>query len=66
MMFDIQLGDTVITKKNHPCGSNKWECVRTGADIKLKCLTCGRIIMLDRAECIKRTKMIIKADETNE
>lgn len=61
-MFDIALGDTVITRKNHPCGSNKWTCVRVGADIKLKCLTCGRIIMLDREECQKRTKNIIKAD----
>ena len=61
-MFNIDLGDTVITRKNHPCGSNKWKCVRTGADIKLKCLNCGRIIMLDREECQKRTKNIIKAD----
>lgn len=61
-MFDIALGDTVITKKEHPCGSNSWKCVRCGADIKLKCLTCGRIIMLDREECMKRTKKIIKAE----
>lgn len=64
-MFDIHLGDTVITKKKHPCGSNTWECIRTGADIKLRCLTCGRIIMLDREDCIKRTKKIIKAEKTN-
>lgn len=61
-MFDITLGDTVITKKNHPCGGNNWQCVRCGADIKLKCLTCGRIIMLDREECMKRIKKIIKAE----
>lgn len=64
-MFEINLGDTVITKKSHPCGSTSWECVRTGADIKLKCQTCGRIIMLDREECRKRTKKIIKAEQTN-
>jgi len=62
-MFDIELNDTVITKKPHPCGGNKWQCVRTGADIKLKCLNCGRIIMLDREECQKRTKNLIKADK---
>ena len=62
-MFDIALGDTVVTKKNHPCGGDTWQCVRCGADIKLKCLTCGRIIMLDRADCMKRTKKIIKAEE---
>ena len=64
-MLDFQLGDTIITKKNHPCGSNSWECVRTGADIKLKCLKCGRIIMLDREECSKRTKKIIKVEKEN-
>lgn len=40
------LGDIVETKKTHPCGGNKWEVVRTGADYKLKCLTCGRLVML--------------------
>ena len=62
-MFDIALGDTVVSKKNHPCGGNICQCVRCGADIKLKCLTCGRIIMLDREDCMKRTKKIIKAEE---
>ena len=61
-MFQIHLGDTVITRKNHPCGGNRWECVRTGADVKLKCLTCGRIIMLDREECRKRAKTILPAE----
>ena len=63
-MFNIGLGDTVITRKSHPCGSNAWRCTRTGADIKLQFLKCGRIIMLDREECKKRTKNIIKAEDT--
>lgn len=62
-MFSINLGDTVITRKAHPCGGNRWQCVRTGADIKLQCLTCGRIIMLDRVECEKRVKTILKAED---
>ena len=62
-MFEIGLGDTVITKKSHPCGGFEWECVRTGADIKLKCKTCGHVVMLDREECRKRTKSIIKAGD---
>lgn len=62
-MFSIAIGDTVITRKAHPCGGNRWKCVRTGADIKLQCLTCGRIIMLDRVECEKRVKTILKAED---
>ena len=32
----INIGDTVITKKPHPCGQNSWTVIRTGADVKLK------------------------------
>lgn len=39
------LGDHVIMKKGHPCGSNDWEIVRLGADIKIKCTGCGRLIL---------------------
>lgn len=51
-----QVKDIVITKKNHPCGGNRWEILRTGSDIKLKCLTCGRIVMLDLESFKKRVK----------
>lgn len=62
-MLDISIGDTILTKKPHPCGNNQWLVTRTGADIKLKCMKCGRIVMLDRADCERRTKKLIKANE---
>ena len=31
------VGDKIISKKSHACGSNEWQIVRTGADIKIKC-----------------------------
>ena len=40
------LGTIVTTKKNHPCGGNTWEIVRVGADYKIRCLQCGRVVML--------------------
>ena len=52
----VYLGDVVRTRKPHPCGGDTWTVIRTGADIKLKCLTCGRIIMLDRVVFLKRRK----------
>lgn len=61
--MDIKLGDTVITKKPHPCGGSEWTVVRTGADLKLKCSTCGRIVMLDRAEGERRIKKLIPKEE---
>ena len=52
----MKLGDIVVTKKPHPCGGNRWEIVRTGADYKIKCLTCGRIVMLDTEEFSRRVR----------
>lgn len=50
------VGDIVITKKNHACGGKEWQLLRTGADFKLKCMTCGRVIMLSYEDFIKRVK----------
>ena len=59
----FSLGDVVETKKPHPCGGNKWEIVRTGADYKIKCLTCGRLVMLTPAELRKRVKRVLSKEE---
>ena len=40
---DYKLGSIVIMKKQHPCGTNEWEIVRLGADIKIKCLNCEEV-----------------------
>lgn len=57
-MKEYNLGSILTLKKKHPCGSSDFEVIRVGADIKIKCLTCGRIIMLDRQELNKRIKSI--------
>lgn len=54
------LGDIVEMKKQHPCGSKQWEIVRLGADIKIKCCGCDRLIMLERSKFEKDVKKIIK------
>ena len=51
--MEYNVGDIVQTKKQHPCGSNKWEITRVGVDFKLKCLTCNHIIMLPREKALK-------------
>ena len=52
MVKDYELNDIVLMKKAHPCEtrSKQFEIVRLGADIKIKCLGCGRYIMLPRAD----------------
>ena len=55
---EYKLGSIVVMKKDHPCGTNKWEIVRLGADIKIKCLNCGRCIMLPRIEFNRKLKKV--------
>lgn len=57
------IGDVVETKKDHPCGSKQWEVIRIGADFKIKCLGCGRIVMLPRPQFEKSVKKLIKSAE---
>lgn len=47
-------------KKDHPCGSNEFEITRVGADIKIKCIKCGRCIMLPRIDFNKKLKKVTK------
>jgi hypothetical protein len=64
-MADYELHDHVTMKKQHPCGSYEWEIIRLGADIKIKCVECGRIVMLPRKKFEKSVKKIHKAEETD-
>lgn len=58
MILEYEKGDIVTLKKGHPCGENKWEILRTGADIKLRCQGCQRTIWLTRPEFEKRVRKI--------
>lgn len=59
--MQLYLGDLVQMRKTHPCGSDRWIIVRTGADIKIKCEGCGRVVMLDRPEFEKRVRKVLTA-----
>lgn len=56
MVTEFDLGDRILMKKPHACGSSEWTITRTGADIKIRCCGCGRIVMLDRQEFVKKAK----------
>ena len=58
-MEELLLGDLVQMRKTHPCGSDKWTVIRVGADIKIRCSGCGRIVMMDRADFTKRMKKVL-------
>jgi hypothetical protein len=61
--MDIRLNDQVKMRKPHPCGSDVWTVIRVGADIKIRCQGCGRIVMLDRPVFEKRLKKILSRAE---
>ena len=65
-MLDIKfnVGDVVLMKKSHPCGSFEWEIIRTGMDFGIKCQGCGHYVMIARPKFIKAVKALVStADE---
>ena len=56
--MDIQVGNIVKLKKQHPCGSHEWEVLRIGADFRIKCVGCGHQIMIPRKTLEKSVKEI--------
>ena len=58
--MDIQVGDILTMKKEHPCGSKQWEVLRTGADFRLRCCGCGHEVMLPRSKAEKNIRQILR------
>jgi hypothetical protein len=63
MLTELQMDDVLRLRKPHPCGSTDWVVVRLGADIGLKCLGCGRRILLPRRDVARRLKTYVKRVE---
>lgn len=61
--MDVQVGDVLMTKKQHPCGSSQFDVLRVGMDFKIRCKGCGREVMLPRVKIEKNIKKIIRAAE---
>lgn len=58
--LDVEVGDIVKLKKVHPCGSYDWEVLRVGMDFRLKCVGCGRQVMIPRKKVEKSIKQVEK------
>ncbi len=55
------VGDIVKMRKTHPCGGVEWEVLRVGMDFRIKCLGCGRVVMLARPKFEKAVKSVVKS-----
>ncbi len=58
--MQLEIGDLVEMRKKHPCGSALWTVTRVGADIKIKCRACERVVMLARPDFEKRLKRVVE------
>ena len=53
-VLELLLGDVVRLRRSHPCGGSEWRIDRLGADIGLRCLTCGRHVLVERRQLERR------------
>lgn len=63
---EFGLHDIVEMKKQHPCGENRWQIIRMGADIRMKCLGCDHRVMLPRRQFTKNLKRILERHREDE
>lgn len=63
MIYEV--GGVITAKKPHACGGDKWQVLRTGADVKIKCLKCGRVVFVSVDEAKKMTKKYIEKEEND-
>lgn len=59
MLIKYNVGDIVKTRKQHPCGGDEWEVMRTGVDFRIRCTKCGRVLMLPRSKFEKSVKKVV-------
>lgn len=67
MLLDppLRAKDIVQMKKAHACGGDLWEVLMAGADVRLKCVQCGRVVLLDRVKFNSRLKKRLQETESS-
>ena len=61
--MDVRVGDTLVMKKEHPCGAKEFLVLRSGADFRLRCKGCGHEVMVARSKIERNIKQIIHTEE---
>lgn len=56
----VAINDIVEMRKKHPCGGNRWQVVRVGADIGIRCQTCGRRVLLARSAFERQVRRLLE------
>ena len=61
--MDIRVNDVLELKKEHPCGSRRWQVLGVGMDFRLRCMGCGHELMIPRSKAEKSIKKVIRPGE---
>ena len=59
--MDLSPGDILKLRKKHPCGSDRFEILRAGMDVRLKCLGCGKQFLLLRRDAERSIRDLVPA-----
>lgn len=59
-VLELLLGDVLRLRRTHPCGGDTWLVDRLGADIGLRCETCGRHVLLERPNLERRITSFVR------
>jgi len=59
-VLKLYVGDVVQTRKTHPCGSDRWQVERLGADVGIRCQGCGRYVLMDRVKFERRIRKFVQ------
>ncbi|RKD22273.1 DUF951 domain-containing protein [Caminicella sporogenes] len=61
--MDLRVGDIIETRKQHPCGGNRFEIMRTGIDFRIRCFKCNKQIWITRKNLEKRIKKVERKED---
>ncbi len=64
-IIPIHVGDVLELKKPHPCGEKHFKVLRTGSEVRIVCIGCGRDMVLDRLKLEKAVKSVTPTDGEN-
>jgi hypothetical protein len=56
----FRIGDRLELRRPHPCGGRTWDVDRLGADLGLRCTTCGRRVLVERRTVERRLGAIVE------
>jgi len=49
----------LLLRRAHPCGGTEWLVDRLGADIGIRCRTCGRHVLMERRTLERRLETFV-------